>query len=111
MKKFSVILVAFVLLLGTSLSATTLDKEKVKKTTAQEMGTLLKNPHLTLIEDQNVNVTFIVNKDREIVVLSVGTDNESIESFIKNRLNYEKLDNKLTVGKKYIQPVKILKNS
>jgi hypothetical protein len=70
MKKISVILVAFTLLLGTSISAASFPAEKVKPSMAQELGSLLKNPRLTLKEDVKVNVRFVVNQDQEIVVSS-----------------------------------------
>ena len=42
----------------------------------QEISTLLKNPKFRVAEDLIANVTFILNEDKEIVVLSVDTDSE-----------------------------------
>ena len=106
MKKLSVILVAFVLLLGTNMNAaeTGLVKEK-KLTISQEIGDLLKDADMNLDYDVNANVTFMINGEGEIVVLTVDTTNLAIERFIKSRLNYKKLQNKLQEGEEYKVPV------
>ena len=106
MKKLSVILVAFVLLFGTNMAAAEvgLDKEK-KFTITEEIGALLKGADILLEEDVNSMVTFMVNDEGEIVVLTVDTDDLTIEKFIKSRLNYHKLKNKLAVGEEYKVPI------
>ena len=106
MKKLSVIVVAFALLIGTNIAAAEvgLDKEK-KFTISQEIGELLKNADLPLEKDVNSMVTFMVNEEGEIVVLTVDTDDFVIEKFIKSRLNYHKLKNKLSQGEEYKVPI------
>ena len=106
MKKLSAILVAFVLLLGTNVMAANagLDKEK-KLTISQEIGDLLADADMELDYDVNANVTFMINDEGEIVVLTVDTDDLAIEKFIKSRLNYKKLDHKLLVGEQYNVPI------
>lgn len=106
MKKLSVILVAFVLLFGTSLSAAEVGIIKEKNLTiSQEIGDLLKGADISLDADVNSFVTFMVNGEGEIVVLTVDTDNLVIEKFIKSRLNYQKLQNKLSEGEEYTVPI------
>ncbi len=106
MKKVSVILVALVLLFGTNLTAADagLDKEK-KLTISQEIGDLLADADMELDYDVNANVTFMINEEGEVVVLTVDTNDSSIERFIKSRLNYKKLQNKLTAGEEYKVPI------
>lgn len=106
MKKLSVILVALVLLLGTNVTAADagLDKEK-KLTISQEIGDLLADNDMELDFDVNANVTFMINEEGEIVVLTVDTSNLSIERFIKSRLNYKKLQHKLVAGEEYKVPI------
>lgn len=106
MKKLSVILVSLVLLLGTNLSAAEagLDKDK-KLTITEEIGDLLTDADMVLDYDVNANVTFMINGEGEIVVLTVDTTDESIERFIKSRLNYKKLQNKLLKGEEYKVPI------
>ena len=106
MKKVSVILVALVLLFGTNLTAADagLDKEK-KLTISQEIGDLLADADMELDYDVNANVTFMINEEGEVVVLTVDTNDSSIERFIKSRLNYKKLQNKLAAGEEYKVPI------
>ena len=106
MKKLSVVLVAFVLLFGTNLTAADagLDKDK-KLTISQEIGDLLKDADMDLDYDVNANVTFMINGEGEIVVLTIDTNDLSVERFIKSRLNYKKLQNKLQKGEEYKVPV------
>jgi hypothetical protein len=106
MKKLSVILVAFVLLLGTNVTAANVELDKeTKLTISQEIGDLLTDADMELDYDVNANVTFMINEEGEIVVLTVETMDSSIESFIKSRLNYQKLQNKLLAGEEYKVPI------
>ena len=52
---------------------------------------MLQNPDFLINEDIKAMVSFTVNKKNQIVVLSVDTKNDSVELYIKNRLNYKKL--------------------
>ena len=106
MKKVSVILVALVLLFGTNLTAADagLDKEK-KLTISQEIGDLLADADMELDYDVNANVTFMINEEGEVVVLTVDTNDSSIKRFIKSRLNYKILQNKLLAGEEYKVPI------
>lgn len=64
----------------------------------KEVSDLLKNPTFEVKEEVMALVTVILNKDNEIVVLSVDTKNEVMESFIKSRLNYKTLSKNSTSG-------------
>ena len=54
---------------------------------------LVKSPQLAEhgITLEKVRLKFVLNSDREIVVVSTGTDNAYLDSFIKSRLNYKKV--------------------
>lgn len=108
MKNLSVILVAFALLFGTSISTAAVVTKKGGKSVSQEIGKLLKNPKFLVEGDMNADVTFTINSENEIVVLTVDTQNDFVERFIKSRLNYKQLENELVEGKEYNVPVKIL---
>jgi len=74
----------------------------------KEIGVLLKNPKFRVSDDLVANVTFILNKDSEIVVLNVDTDSKELEGYIKSRLNYHKLDLSAdNVNKTFKVPVRI----
>jgi uncharacterized membrane protein YgcG len=107
MKKLSVILLAFVLLIGTGISAASVELKKDKKTVSQEIGMLLKDANIDLEVDVNAYVTFMINEEAEIVVLTIDTKDEMIERFIKSRLNYHKLQNELIPGQEYQVPIRI----
>jgi hypothetical protein len=57
-----------------------------------------------LLGDNGINIAevklkFYINKDQEIVVVDTGTENNYLDSFLKNRLNYHKIkDNNLKPG-------------
>jgi len=53
-------------------------------------------------------VRFMLNDEKQIVVLSVDTQDERLELFVKARLNYEKVsDQNLKKGKAYKIPVRV----
>ena len=69
---------------------------------------LLKNPSFTVEEDMTAKVTITINKDNELVVLSVDCEDDSFESFLKSRINYSELPVGLTSGTKtFVVPVRI----
>ncbi len=109
MKKLNVILIAFALLIGTGISTAAVEPEKGddKVTISQEIANLLQNPEIELQEDLSSYVTFTINAEHEIVVLTIDTENENVEAFIKSRLNYQHLDNNVTPGKEYVIPVRM----
>ena len=111
MRKVNVILMAFVLLLSTTmLSAAVKPPVEKENTTTEEIAKLLKDPGFVIESETTAYVTFVVNKESEIVVLSVDSENESMKKFIKQRLNYKKLESSNTKGKEYIVPVRMTAN-
>ena len=59
------------------------------------------------IEDYAV-IRFTLNSEKEIVVLSVNTEDERLEIFVKARLNYEKVaDSTLLEGQIYALPIRL----
>ncbi len=53
----------------------------------------VKTPNLAEfgIDKEKVRLKFLVNSNREIVVVSTGTENNYLDSFLKSRLNYKKI--------------------
>jgi len=75
---------------------------------SEEIGKLLKNPKFAIEGDLVAEVKVIINEDNELVVLSVSSDNEELESFIKGRLNYKSVSAKLRKGQKaFLVPVRL----
>lgn len=58
--------------------------------------------------DLTAEVRFIINENNELVVLSVETNDEILEGFVKSRLNYQKVGSSAVVpGRVYEVPVRI----
>ena len=107
MKTFKSIVLALVLLVGTTISAH-VDTKKKPASITEEIGQLLENPSFDVLQDIKAITTLMINDEGEVVVLSVDTENEMVERFVKSRLNYKKLIHKLEKGKEYNVPIKIV---
>ncbi len=54
-------------------------------------------------------ILFTVNSKRELIILSVDSKNTHMESYLKKRLNYKKVNHKPTKqGEIYLLPVKMV---
>ncbi len=109
MRKLSVVVAAVAFLVAsTSFAGTTPASEKVPTSISAEMGKYLANPDFDFSQNEVAKVSFMINKDSEIVVLSVDSDNEQLISFIKARLNYKKINAKVLKGTEYTLPVRLM---
>jgi len=111
MKKVNVILVALALFIGTVTSYAGVDPVSTSPETTKEFGELLKAPGFEIDSEMNAVVTFVVNKNNEVVVLSVDCETKQICSYIKSRLNYQKIDTDLEKGVEYKIPIRIKKEN
>ena len=112
MKKVKVMFVATALLIGSLAStAATVPTNPVKDPTATEISGLLQNPSFEVTGDLTAMVSFMLNDDNEIVVISVDTESENVERFVKSRLNYQEVASTLEQGKAYKVPVRIVSES
>lgn len=105
--KMLLLVVAFTF--STALFAST-DRPTVKetKTLTEEIHDLLKHPNFTAVEDLQANVTLMLNKNGELVVLAIDSQSKAAKSFIKRRLNYKKLDVEVeSLNKTFVVPVSI----
>ncbi|MCA0932147.1 hypothetical protein LCM02_06765 [Lutimonas saemankumensis] len=105
----------FVLALGLftlNLSAANLNPIKATDELRSEMIELIGSNFMDeMLEDQyEANVLFTVNANKELIVLSVESDNDQLENYLKRRLNYKKVNHKPTkYGEIYLLPVKMIK--
>lgn len=112
MKTLKMLTLVVAITFSSVLSASTNPTKKAESTTITEtIGGLLKDPHFHLESDEHIIVDFFVNKDDQIVVLSVDTENIVIENYIKGRLNYKKLPKTAIKTNRFKIPVKILKSN
>ncbi|MDX1327130.1 MAG: hypothetical protein R3299_05445 [Arenibacter sp.] len=110
MKKLNLILVAVMLFsVGSVFANSGLEEESPKGLTQQINELLTRNVPLSLMEeDMSAVVYFTVNTEKEIVVLSVMTNEEALDAYIKSRLNYEKVKcTELEIGETYKIPVEV----
>ena len=65
---------------------------------------------MMIANEYEANVLFTVNSKKELIVLSVDTDNEQLESYLKWKLNYKKVNYRPSKnGEIYLLPVKMVK--
>lgn len=106
MRKMSLLLSAALLFVGTTFAAGPADKP-MKKLSTQIHEMLDKNT-FEVAEDLTADVRFTLNREGEIVVLSINTDSEAFAGFVKGRLNYQRVElDAIEEGKIYTVPVRI----
>ena len=63
-----------------------------------------------IAEQDQAEVLFTVNSNKELIVLSVDTNNDQLESYLKAKLNYKKVHYRPSKnGEIYLLPVKMVK--
>ena len=104
------LLLAFAITFSSVMTANNEPTSKDPRSLTEEIQNLLKNPKFVLESDEFASVTLTFNRNSEIVVMSVDSESETVEYYIKNRLNYKKLDIGVDkINKTFIIPVKIQK--
>lgn len=109
MRKLSLVFVAAMLLATGNVLATDTEGVKPEKSLSQQISKILaQNSFTNEVQDLTAQVRFTLNNEGEIVILSVDTDDTRLESFVKNKLNYKKVEvNAIEEGKLYTIPVRI----
>ena len=110
MKALKMFVLAVAITFSSVLSASTNPTKDVEPQTVSEtVGELLKNPDLQFDSDVSAIVELVINENNEMVVLNVDTTHETVENYIKYRLNYKKLS-KEAIGnhRSFKVPVKII---
>ncbi len=61
-------------------------------------------------DEQGAEVLFTVNNNKEIIILSVDSDDDLLENYLKRKLNYKKVNHRPSKnGEIYLLPVKMVK--
>ncbi len=113
-KTLKMLVLVAIIAFSSTVSASTNLSEKVDEPNliSETVSKLLERPYFQLNEDINTKVEIAINKDKEIVVLSVDTKDKKVENYIKSRLNYKKIPNDVIVDgvEHYTIPIKMLKS-
>lgn len=108
--------IAVVLVLTLSVTTVFANNEKPNLTGKEQLRTeivkLLGQHQLKISESfVKAEISFLINRQNELVILSVDTENQTVAGFIKKQLNYKKLSIKeLSIMKTFKMPLKIVKN-
>jgi len=106
MKNF--VLTALALVIGTaSLFATNFDSGTSKKEIRNQIVKLLETPILNIGEELNVTITFTFSSEGEIIVLNVDSNNHDILDYVRENLNYKKIQSPGEMNKIYNMPLKV----
>ncbi len=111
MKSLKLFALAFVLF-TLNVSAANLNPIKPTDDLRIEIVDLIGSNFMAEMEaDQySAEVLFTVNKNRELIILSVETGSPELESQLKKKLNYKKVNHKPSKnGEIYLLPVKMIK--
>jgi len=75
------------------LQANPINKYPNVKTLRTEIMALIKKPDLSTLDKQEetVKLSFLVNSNKEVVVIDANTGNEFLEDYIKENLNYQQI--------------------
>jgi hypothetical protein len=83
--------------------------ESTKQLRSQIISILGKKVTLQIEKTGTAEISFLINNKNEIVVISVNSKLSSFNTFVKNKLNYKKIDTKgINRGEIYKMPIKIL---
>jgi hypothetical protein len=109
MRKFKTITVALALFVTMGAFATEGEKGTKEKSLSGQIYEMLKDNQFNVdYKELSAEVRFIVNENGELIVLSVETEDEVLDGFVKNRLNYKKVQlENVAPGRVYQLPVRI----
>lgn len=109
MRKFKKITVALALFVTMGAFASEGKKETKEKSLSGQIYEMLKDNQFNVdYKELSAEVRFIVTENGELIVLSVKTEDEVLDGFVKNRLNYKKVQlENVAPGRVYELPVRI----
>ncbi|MAU72180.1 MAG: hypothetical protein CML04_08800 [Pseudozobellia sp.] len=109
MRKISLVLVSAMLLTFGNVLANDSEPKSGSNSLSKQISEILSENTLTSNEvDMTAQVRFTLNKEQEIVVLSVDSEDANLENFVKAKLNYKKVNMASFVeGKLYTVAVRV----
>lgn len=95
MKKLAVFVL--ILVLGSGSTFANDKNDNPAKNLSQQIALLLENPEISIQKEEiKASIEFTINTHNEIVVLTVNSEVNSIQQYVKSRLNYQKVKTDLT---------------
>ncbi|MFK8060466.1 MAG: hypothetical protein AB8B78_10285 [Polaribacter sp.] len=115
MKNLKTIITVIAISLSTVFSVTATEKnpsETAKKELRSSIVSIIgKTIPLDIKKNCKAEISFMVNQQNELVIISVDSKVKDFNSFVKNKLNYKKVNVKgVKKGEVYKMPIKINKN-
>ena len=108
MRTIKTLLLAVAITFSSVLSASTTPSKSESTIITKEIGKLLKSPKFQIEKDLLATVRLIFNKNNEMVILSVDSENEQLVHYIKGRLNYKSLSvDVVNKNETFIVPIRI----
>ncbi len=97
MKKLTILLFIIVLGLGQVFASNDNPTKSPEKELRNRIALLLDKPEIKVEKNEiSANIQFVLNSKDEIVVLSVDSEKEIIENYVKARLNYKKVTTEIS---------------
>ena len=114
MRNLKSIIAIIAISLATTFSTHAIEKEPSKKTKelrSEIVSMLGTSVQLNLKQTSSAEISFMINNNNEVVVVSVDSKVAEFQSIVKNKLNYKKLAIKgFKKGEIYRVPVKLKAN-
>jgi len=105
MRKLKLLAVAFLLSITTLFASENIDDTNTG--IRDQIIQLLDNAQFESEKDFNVEFTFTFNSDGEIVVLNVNSSRKDVKDYIRNNVNYKKINSPGIKNEKYTLLIKV----
>ncbi len=107
MKKMILLALALVISSASLFAASGNNPVEANKEIRNQIVDLLKSPQFTVEKDINVTLTFTFSSSGEIVVLDIDSGHRDLLNYVREHLNYKKLNVPGDHNQIYIMPLKI----
>ena len=110
MRKLQMLALALVIGVTSAFATTTSsdpDPEMLKKEIRSQIAELLNEGQFTVNDEKTVYITFTFSSKGEIVVLEIDTLDRDVIRYVRENLNYKKIETPGTRDKLYTMPLTI----
>ena len=108
MKKFKLMALALVSGTASLFAANGNDLKEPTKKMRSEIINLLQSQVLNIEAETTVTITFTFSSEGEVVVLNVDSNDSNILNYVRENLNYKKIENPGEQNKLYTMPLKVI---